>query len=472
MLGWRGFQLRRVRAVAALIALAVLWAAAPPAAGAKIKLPPVERTELDNGMVVLVLSDGRLPLVNMKLAIWGGSASDPEGQDGVCSLTASLVRKGAGLRTAGQIAEMVEFMGGRLDSYARKDMSIVEAEFLAKDFDSGISLLGDIALRPSFAPEEFQREKAKTIGVLEQVPDDPYDLADREFDMFLMGAHPYAHPTNGTIASVKGLSLEDVRGYHDVYYRPQRAVLAVVGDVKPEDVVKAVREIFGGWERSGEERSYPPPLAAGDEMRILLIDKPDATQTQIRIGNVAVSRADPDYVPLYVANVLFGGGFTSRLIDEIRVTRGLSYSPHSRLYALASGGEFVIKEYTRNEQAMETVDVTMDLVSGLRDQEVPAAELDKTKNYINGLFPLRLERPESLAETLLQVELYGLGDDYVERFPEEVNAVTAQKLLEVVRKHVAHDRSTFTLVGVAGELEEPLSKYGEVEVREIGGEGE
>ncbi len=466
-MGWKGLQSKRALAIAALVVGSVAWAAGCLAARANIQLPPVERTELENGMVVLVLNDERLPLVNMKLAVWGGSASDPEGRDGVCSLTATLVRKGAGLRTAGQIAEMVEFMGGELDSYARKDMTIVEAEFLAKDFESGISLLGDVAMRPSFAPEEFQREKARTLGVLEQIPDDPYELADREFDMFLMGGHPYAHPTNGTMRTVENLSLEDVRGYHDLYYRPQRAVLAVVGDVKADAVMKAAREVFGEWERNGEERSYPPRLPRGDERRILLVDKPDATQTQIRIGNVAVSRADSDYVPLYVANVLFGGGFTSRLIDEIRVNRGLSYSPHSRLYAFASGGEFVIKEYTRNEQAMETVEVTMDLIRGLRDETVPAEELAKTKNYINGLFPLRLERPESLAESLLEVELYGLGEDYLEKFPEAVDAVTAETLLEVVRKYVRYDRSTFALVGVAEELREPLSKYGEVEVKKI-----
>ena len=434
---------------------------------AEVKLPPVERTVLDNGMVLLVMKDSRLPLVNMRLAVWGGSALDPNGKEGVCALTATLVRKGAGRLSAGEIAETVEFMGGSLNSYAQRDYSLVTAEFLAKDFEKGLGLMADVVLRPGFEPEEFHREKAKTLGKLEQIIDEPYELADREFYLYLLGDHPYAHPTDGMLATVSEIILEDAREYHDRFYRPQRSVLAVVGDVEPDVVASSVNELFAAWERNGEERVNPPAPVARKGRRILLVDKPDATQTQIRIGNMACSRTDRRYIPLYVANVLFGGGFTSRLMDEIRVNRGVSYSPHSRLYCHASGGIFVIKEYTRNEQAMETIEVTLDLIKGLRDVPIPEEELAKTKNYVNGLFPLRLERPEALAGRLLEIELYGLGDDYLSRFPEEVSAVTREGLSDVANEYVAYDDLTFTVVGVAAELEEPLSKYGQVEVKKI-----
>ncbi len=451
-------------ASAAIIAAAICVLFCPAEAG-EMKLPPVERTVLENGMTVLVMEDGRLPLVNMRLGIWGGSASDPAGAGGLCSITASLIRKGAGVRSAVEVAELVEFMGGELDSYAERDYAIIEAEFLAGDFEDGLSLLGDIVLRPAFAPEEFQREKARTLGRLEQVPDDPYDLADREFNAFLLGDHPYAHPTDGTLSSVRSIGLEHVRDYHDRFYRPQMAVLVIVGDVKQKEALTSVREVFGEWERAGEDRVAVPAPPTGGGGKILLIDKPDATQTQIRMGRLAVSRGHEDFVPFYVANVLFGGGFTSRLIDEIRVNRGLSYSPHSRFYSMSSGGIFVIKEYTRNEQAMETIEVTLDLVKGLRENPIPAEELAKTKSYVNGLFPLRLERPESLARELLEIEFYRLGGDYIEKFPEAVSGIDAGRLSEVARKYVAYDDLTFTVIGVASELREPLSKYGEVEVR-------
>lgn len=463
---------RKPTASAALVAAAMCVLFCPVAAG-EVELPPVERAVLENGMTVLVMEDARLPLVNMRLGIWGGSASDPAGAGGLCSLTADLIRKGAGVRSAVEVAELVEFMGGELDSYAEHDYSVIEAEFLAGDFEDGLGLLGDIVLRPAFAPEEFQREKAKTLGRLEQVPDDPYDLADREFNTFLLGDHPYAHPTDGTLSSVRTIGLEHVRDYHDRFYRPQMTVLVIVGDVKQEEALTSVREVFGEWERRGEDRVAVPTPSPGEGGKILLIDKPDATQTQIRIGNLAVSRGHEDFLPFYVANVLFGGGFTSRLIEEIRVNRGLSYSPRSRFYSMSSGGIFVIKEYTRNEQAMETIEVTLDLVKGLRENPIPPEELAKTKSYVNGLFPLRLERPESLARELLEIEFYGLGDDYIEGFPEAVGGIGAGKLSEVARKYVAYDDLTFTIIGVASELQEPLSKYGEVEVRRIrrGGEG-
>jgi zinc protease len=436
-------------------------------AAAEMKLPPVERTVLSNGMVLLVMEDARLPLVNFNMAIWGGSASDPAGLEGVADLTATLVRKGAGGRSAGEIAEAVEFMGGSLDSHAERDFTVFTAEFLAKDMEKGLDLLGDVVLKPSFDGEEFEREKAKALGKLEQIPDDPYELADREFAMFLLGHHPYAHPTTGTLSSVEAIARTDVTDFHNRFYRPQRAVMAVVGDVDPAKALEAVRSVFGTWVPEGEGPVLPAAPEGEPGRRVLLIDKPDATQTQIRIGNVALSRTDKDYIPLTVLNVLFGGGFTSRLIDEIRVNRGLSYSPHSRLYSMAGGGMFVIEEYTRNEQAMETVEVTLDLVKDLRDLPIPEDELAKTKSYITGLFPLRLERPESMARQLVEIELYHLGEDYLYRYSEMVDGVTADELSRVARKYIGYDDLTLVIVGVADQLTGPLSQFGSVEVRTI-----
>jgi len=453
----------------AVVLSAVGGAVAPvDSAAREMKLPPVSRTELDNGLVLLSVRDERLPLVNIRLGIWGGSASDPEGLEGLCDLTATLVRKGAGPLSTAEFAEKVESMGGRIESWASKDYTVVSAEFLAKDFEEALELVGDVVMRPGFDPDEFSREKTKVLGRLAQVPDDPFDLADREFSAFLLGDHPYGHPTDGTIPSVGRIGLDDVRSYHESFYRPQRSVLAVIGDVDPEDAKEAVERIFSGWERGGEEVSSPPPEAAPGGRRILLVDKPDATQTQIRIGNPALSKSDEDYAALYAANVLFGGGFTSRLVDEIRVNRGLSYSPHSRLYTYASGGVFVIKEYTRNELAMETIEITLGLVRDLREKGVSEDELAKTKSYIRGLFPLRLETPESLAENLVEMELYGLGEDYLTVLPKRVEELTVEDVERVARKYMAFDDFTFTVVGVADSLRGPLAAYGPVEVKKIG----
>lgn len=458
-------------AVSAMAVTALAWFTAS-LAWAEMQLPPVERNVLSNGMVVLVMQDDRLPLVNFQMAIWGGSASDPAGLEGVADLTATLIRKGAGGRSAVEIAESIEFMGGRLSSSTQTDFSLLTAEFLAEDAEKGLGILGDIVLRPSFDKEEFEREKSKVLGRLEQLTDDPYELADREFGMFLLGEHPYAHPTNGVLSSVRAIKRSDVIDFHHGSYRPQRAVLAVVGDVDPGEMLSAVRDVFGGWVPEGDEPAAHGAPTGGTGRRILLINKPDATQTQIRIGNLALSRSDDDYVPLTVANVLFGGGFTSRLIDEIRVNRGLSYSPHSRLYGMADGGIFVIKEYTRNEQAMETIEVTLDLVAGLRNEPIPEEELAKTKSYVTGLFPLRIERPESMARQLLEIELYQLGEDYLDKYAGMVKQVTAEDLSRVANENVGFEDLTFVIVGVADQLKEPLSKLGNVEVREIKGGAE
>lgn len=460
----------RLRASVAAAAACVGFVAS--SVGGEMRLPPVERTAIGNGMVVLVMKDNRLPLVNFRMAVWGGSASDPAEVEGVADLTAILVRKGAGGRSAGEIAEAVEYMGGSLDSFAERDFTIFTAEFLAKDMERGLGLLGDVVLRPDFAEEEFEREKTKALGKLEQIPDDPYELADREFGMFLLGGHPYGHPTTGTLSSVGAIGRKDVVDFHRRFYRPQRAVLAVVGDVDPAGTIAAVRRVFGAWAPEGGKPVTPGAPESESGRRILLIDKPDATQTQIRIGNVALSRTDEDYIPLMVLNALFGGGFTSRLIDEIRVNRGLSYSPHSRLYSMAGGGMFVIEEYTRNQQAMETIEVTLGLIKDLRDAPIPEEELAKTKSYVTGLFPLRLERPESMARQLLEMELYGLGEDYLSRFAEMVGGITADDLSQVAREYIGYDNLTLVIVGVADQLKEPLSALGNVEVRTINAAGD
>ena len=461
---------RRMAARAAAAVAVVVLAALP--ARSEMRLPPIERTSLSNGMVLIVMEDARLPLVNFRMAIRGGSASDPEGLGGLADLTATLIRKGAGEHTAIELAETVEYMGGELDSYAEKDFALVAAEFRAEDAETGLNILGDVVLRPRFDRGEFEREKSKAQGILERLPDDPYALADREFEMFLLGEHPYAHPTNGTRAGVRRVKWEDVIAFHNRCYRPQGAVLAVVGDVDPAEVLSAVREIFGGWVPSEENPRAIEAPAVPTGRRVLLIDKPDATQTQIRIGNMVPPRGHSDYLPLTVANVLFGGGFTSRLIDEIRVNRGLSYSPHSSLYGMAEAGVFVVREYTRNEQAMETIEVTLDLIEELRNEPISQEEIEKTKNYVTGLFPLRLERPESMASRLLEVELYGLGEDYLGTYAEKVRRVTAADLSRVIEENIRFGDLTFVIVGAADHLEEPLSRLGEVEVREIGDTGD
>jgi len=431
-----------------------------------MKLPPVTRIELENGLRVLVMKDDRIPLVNLRLGMWGGSASDPPGLEGLSYLTASVVRKGAGPYSAEEFAERVEYLGGRLETGVTRDCTEVWAEFMSKDFEEALRLTGYVVMKPELAPEEFKREKDKLLGRLARVPEEPFDLADREFWALLFGGHPYAHPVDGLRASVGRIKLDDVRRYRKEHYVPDHAVLAIVGDVESQEAIEQAGRVFGSWKRAGAGKEPSPELPPPNESRVLLVDKPDATQTQIRIGSVAVSRADEDYAAAYVANVLFGGGFTSRLVDEIRVNRGLSYSPHSRLYAYADAGVFVIKEYTRNELAGETLTVTLDLLRQVRDEPVGEEELRKTKNYIEGLYPLRLETQDALAKALMESEIYGLGPDYVSAFPEMVDSVTVRDVAWVAEKYLAPDALTITLVGPADSLRSAVSGLGKLMVRE------
>ena len=441
--------------------------AAGVAAAAPLQLPPYTRTKLDNGLTVFIMPTRRLPLVDFRLVVQAGSVSDPQGKEGLASLTAELLTQGAGARSAQQIAEDIAFVGGSLNAGAAAEQVVMTCEVLKKDFAVGLELLRDVTVAPTFPAEEVARKKDEALGEIASQRDDPGTVANTELGPFLLGTSPLAHTTLGWEKSVGTLTREDVTGFHARHFRPDNALLAVVGDVEPEAVKAALEKAFAGWKSNGTrpgDAYTPVPQARG--RRVLIVNKPEVTQTQIRLACMGVPRNHPDYYPIAVANTILGAGFTSRLVNEIRVVQGLTYSISSRFGMFRNGGTFRISTFTKNETLRKTIDETIKVVKNLLDIGPTEEELAKAKRYLTGQFPLGLQAPDALATQLIDVEFYGLEPKYVETFNDRIEAVTMADCRRALKSYFCADDLRILVVSNPATAKQALEGLGPVEVKE------
>src|SRR5262245_47088617 len=452
------------------LALAVTLAPGLPGgapAAASLQLPAYTRTTLDNGLVVFIMPTHRLPLVDFRLVVRTGAVCDPAGKEGLASLTADLLTQGAGARDARTIAEDIAFVGGSLDAMAGTEQLVLTCEVLQKDFATGLELLRDVTLAPTFPAEEVARKRDEALGTIASQRDDPGTVATQELGPFLLGTSPLAHPILGWEKSVKTLTRDDVMAFHDRYFHPENAMIAVVGDVDPQAVKAALAKAFGSWKSGGTKPgdAYTPvPQSPGRQVRI--INKPEVTQTQIRLACMGVPRNHPDYYPITVANTILGAGFTSRLVNEIRVVQGLTYSISSRFAMFRNAGTFRIGTFTRNETIRKTIDETLKVVKTLQEAGPSEEELAKAKRYLTGQFPLGLQAPDALATQLLDVEFYGLDPRFVETFSDRINAVTMADCRRALKSYFCVEDLRILVVSNPEVAKKALEGLGPIDVRD------
>jgi zinc protease len=440
-------------------------AAGPAAGGFRVTAPA--KTVLKNGLVLLVLERPEIALVQMQLLIRAGSTADPPGKEGTAALTAQLLKRGTTGRPAQQFAEEVEFVGGALEATAGLDGTIVAGEFAARDFEVGLNLLADMVQHPAFKEEEFARARRQAEAEDLSLLDDPEWVADAAFHRWLFGTHPYGRPPEGTKRSLETITRADVTSFYEAHFTPNSAVFAIVGQVGPQQAAQRVEKYLGAWKRRSAGEIRLPEIAPVKGRRVLLVDKPDATQAQIRFGNVGPRRADPEYFPLLVANGILGGGFTSWLVDEVRTKRGLTYGIRSRVEARRSAGAVAVETFSKNPTVAETIQVSLDQIKRLREGAVPAEDLEKARNFLAGTFPVRLESPDALARQILEIELYGLEADFINGYQKRVRTVGLDGVKRAAARFMPLDDLAIVVVGPAAALKEPLSSLGPVTVKPI-----
>ena len=444
----------------------VALATSPVVAG-DLRLPALTRTTLPNGLRLVLAEYHELPLIEFYLLVGAGAAEDPVGEEGLAALTANTLKGGAGRRSATALAEDIESLGGHISVQPGTEATIVTGEFLAADFVAGLDLLRDVIMAPSFPRDEIRRARDQQLAGITAMLEDPSAIAEKCFAAFLYGGHPYGRPVDGRRKTVAKLGRSEVRDFYDRWYRPNNTMLVVVGDVAAADAVRLVQGAFRDWKpRSDAVPVRMGPPVAVRERRVLLVDKVDATQAQIRVGNVSIRRSDPDYLAAQVANTILGGGFTSQLIEELRVKRSLTYGAWSQFAARRVGGDFRMGTFTKSPTTVETLALALAVEGRFREAPPAVKALTKAKAYLTGQFPLRLEPPEALAARLAEIEFHGLPRDDLETYGRRVAATGPDEVARVAAAHMPRpDVVAIVVVGKAAELRAPLeAKLGPIRV--------
>lgn len=453
--------------IAALLTLLVLASASAqtidikaPAGG--IDLPAYTRAVLPNGLVVLLMERSADPLVHARLTIRSGSAADPAGKEGLAALTASLLTTGTPTRTAEQLAAEIDFAGGRLSASAGRDATDITTEFLARDFKKQLELLSDVTLRPTFVAAEVQRLRTQRLAEIAAARETPETYATVQFEAALYAGTRYAHGPQGTAKGVGTIDRETVVAFHRARYAPNEAILAIVGGIKTAAALDAVRAAFGGWERRSVPKIEVGTPKKLEGKSVVVVDAPGMNQTQVRIGSPGIRRNEPDYVAIEVANAILSAGFSSRLTEEIRVNRSLTYSIRSRFEPWVHAGPHSIVTFTRNPTTREIIDVTFAELKKFRDGPIREGELTRAKNIVLSRNLLGLETAEGLARMISTIEFHALPRDYVDTLAKNVQSLTGEAISNTIRKHFETDDVIVLVYTTASETEKQLTGLGPV----------
>ena len=448
----------------------------PPAPPRPFPFPASVTRTLPNGLRVFVVSardrgaDSPVdPAVSVELQIRNaGAARDPQGKPGLATFTGDLLRQGTEKRTAQEIAAAIDFVGGSLTANAGRDSTTLRVSVVKKDFELAMDLLSDVALHAKFAPEEIARRKQRMVSNFRVDYADADYLASAVFRRMVFGLSPYGMPADGTPASVRAFTREELIAFRDQFYAPNESIMAFAGDITADQAYAAAEKYFGGWAKKAATPPViaVPPRASG--LRILVVDKPDAVQTQIRVGRLGIPRNHPDYLSLTITNQIFGGGFNSRLNTAIRINRGLSYGANAGFATGLYAGSFVADTFTRTETTVEATKLVLDEIGRMAGGEVTAEELNVARDYLAGVFVIGSETPDQIAGRVTNAAFYGLPDDYNQTYPAKVRAVTAEQVRQMAARYFNAGDQDLVLAGNAAAFREalraafPAAKYEEI----------
>ena len=424
-----------------------------------VKFPPYHLQTLPNGLQVMTVLHHEQPVVSMRMLVRAGGALDPKGKNGLAELAASVLTQGAGGLSATELNDTVDFMGAALGAGAGTDLTFINMIVMKDSFETGLRILSDVARRPAFSPEEIDRQREQMLSSLKVSFEDPEFIANAVFRRLVYGFHPYGMPQAGTPATLAALTRDDLVAFHRRNFVPNNAILAIVGDLTDEEAFEGVKKVFSDWERREVpvESFMAPP---DPTRRVIVINKPDAVQTEVRVGHVGIRRNHSDYMALNLAVRILGGEGANRLHQVLRTERGLTYGASADFDTLKESGAIEASTNTRSEATGEALRLMVDEFWRLQRERVGERELSDAKAYLTGSFPLTIETPDAIATQVLNVLFYGLPVDQLESFRQRVNAVSVDDVERVARYYLRPDRLSIVLVGNAAAFEAQLRRAG------------
>lgn len=436
----------------------------------KVRLPKAQETKLANGLRVILLEDHKVPTYTMQMVVLSGGLADKPDYRGLASFTAALLREGTAKRSSKDIAEQTDALGATLASGSgfSNITSTVTASGLVENMDQTMDIFADVVRNPAFPQQEVDKYKARTLAQLQLQRGSPQFLAQERFSRAIYGDHP-ASLIAPPIDSIKKISSKDLADFHSVYYRPNNAILAIVGDVTLKEVLPKIEKAFGDWQKGDVPATTIPVAPPQAGSRIFLIDRPGSVQTVLQLGNLGIERNSADYFSLLLADRILGGGPAARLFLNLREDKGYTYGAYSNFGGSKFRGTWVSSSEVRTDVTEGAMKEFMYELKRLREEKVTPEELDNAKRAIVGSFALSLEQPQFLLQNIITQKLYDLPADYWDTYPQKVAAVTAEDIQNIAQKYVDLDHLQIVAVGDASKAREILAKYGKVEVYDAEG---
>lgn len=449
--------------VGALALTLMSCSSAPKAPTSGFQLREFTEERLPNGLQLLVIRDPSLPRVSLQMMVKTGGIYESKDRAGLSALTFGVLDQGTKKKKALQIADAFAQIGSEFGAQSGDDMSFVSASGISPNRSELLKLFFEVISEPAFDNAEIERRKSLQLAAIQKALDQPQAYTDQVYEEALFENHPYGNPKLGTQESVKAIRRADVVKWYQEWVQPSNSVVALVGQVD-DAFINEVKSTLGQWRAQVPAGKEPARPAVGTSPLKRLVTKKDLKQTQVRIGQLGLQRTDEDFMKMRMGALILGGAFASRLNQHIRDDLGLTYSIYSTSDARLDRGAFEITTFTRNEKAADTIRETMKMLQVFAEKGVNQRELDAAKALMIGQFPSSLETPDRLAYNLLVLRRYGISDDYLRNFHQNVNAITLAELNSAIREHVKPDQMRIVVYGDQSVIGESLKSVGEFQV--------
>jgi len=453
---------RTFKTILFVLVLAAMAGAAP--AVKDVSLPDAKEFKLKNGLRVQTVLRHGVPLVAVRISLPGGAVTDPEGKEGVTSILTAMLPQETSIRSAAEVADQLDYVAASFGGSTRYTRTVYSGEFLSKDFNFGLELMGEALKAPAFNPELFERVRAQSVAGIKSALTDPEDLIERDASMVWYGDHPYGRPVSGYIESLEGMTIKDVEEQYSRAVTPSGALMTIVGEFDPPELKRLVKEHFGDWKGPKPVKAKIPQFKGIEGRKCVILDMPDVTQVSLRFLAPGPGLNDKDYYATDLLSAVLGGGFTSRLNTELRDKRGLTYSAYAYFVRTLGTGYHYSATFVAPDKVDESVGIVLAELQKMAEEKPSEDELSLTGRYLAGSFPISIETGAQVADRINTYEFLNIGVSRINRYRSSM-LKASQSSHDSLRKQWFGGRNVMIVATGDPEMLTPvLEKYGEVEV--------